>query len=97
MENEKLKLLLNKVVEFNNPKANDGKGRHFKAFLYKNRMGEYYLKVVEVLMLAENQIAGINTEIYEMQGECNHTNENGDSSLRTLHPFKNCTICGSVI
>jgi len=50
MENEKLKLLLNKVVEYNNPKANDGKGRHFKAFLYKNRMGEYYFKVVETLI-----------------------------------------------
>lgn len=50
MENEKLKLLLNKVVEYNNPKDNKGKGKHFKAFLYKNRMGEYYFKVVEVLI-----------------------------------------------
>ena len=50
MENEKLKLLLNKVVEYNNPKANSGKGRHFKAFLYKNKRGEFYFKVVETLI-----------------------------------------------
>jgi len=50
MENEKLKLLLNKVVEFNNPKANGGKGRHFKAFLYKNGTDHYYFKVVETLI-----------------------------------------------
>lgn len=49
MENEKLKLLLNKVVEYNNPKANDGKGKHFKAFLYKDYQG-YYFKVVETLI-----------------------------------------------
>ena len=48
MKNEKLKLLLNKVVEYNNPKANGGKGCHFKAFLYKNNHG-YYFKVVEVI------------------------------------------------
>ncbi len=50
MKNEKLKLLLNKVVEYNNPKANDGKGRHFKAFLYKDGMNRYYFKVVETLV-----------------------------------------------
>jgi len=50
MENEKLKLMLNKVVEYNNPKSNDGKGRHFKAFLYKNKRGEFYFKVVETLI-----------------------------------------------
>lgn len=45
---EKLKLLLNKVVEYNDPKAYSGKGCHFKAFLYKNTNG-YYFKVVEVV------------------------------------------------
>lgn len=49
MENEKLKLLLNKVVEYNNPKANKGKGKHFKAFLYKNRMSEYYFKIKKTI------------------------------------------------
>jgi len=48
MKNEKLKLLLNKVVEYNDPKAYKGKGCHFKAFLYKNYSG-YYFKVVEVM------------------------------------------------
>jgi len=48
MENEKLKLLLNKVVEYNDPKAYGGKGCHFKAFLYKRNSG-YYFKVVEVV------------------------------------------------
>lgn len=50
MKNEKLKLLLNKVVEYNNPKANKGKGKHFKAFLYKNKRDEFYFKVVETLI-----------------------------------------------
>ncbi len=45
---EKLELMLNKVVEFNDPKAYKGKGCHFKAFLYKNASG-YYFKVVEVM------------------------------------------------
>lgn len=45
---EKLELMLNKVVEYNNPKANKGKGSHFKAFLYKNASG-YYFKVVEIV------------------------------------------------
>lgn len=49
MKDEKLKLMLNKVVEYNNPKANKGKGSHFKAFLYKNYVGYYYFKVVEVV------------------------------------------------
>jgi hypothetical protein len=46
MKNEKLELLLNKVVEYNNPAAYDGKGCNFKGFLYKNSQG-YYIKVVE--------------------------------------------------
>ena len=48
MKDEKLKLMLNKVVEYNDPKANKGKGSHFKAFLYKNNTG-YYFKVVEIV------------------------------------------------
>jgi len=48
MKNEKLKLMLNKVVEYNDPKANKGKGSHFKAFLYKNNTGHYF-KVVEIV------------------------------------------------
>jgi len=48
MKDEKLKLLLNKVVEYNDPKAYGGNGCHFKAFLYKNHSG-YYFKVVEVI------------------------------------------------
>jgi len=49
MKNEKLELLLNKVVEYNDPKAYSGKGCHFKAFLYKYPNGDYYFKVVEVM------------------------------------------------
>ena len=48
MKNEKLKLLLNKMVEYNDPKAYGGNGCHFKAFLYKKTSG-YYFKVVEVM------------------------------------------------
>lgn len=48
MKNEKLELMLNKMVEYNNPKANSGKGHNFKAFLYKNHLG-YYFKVVEII------------------------------------------------
>jgi len=48
MKNEKLKLMLNKVVEFNDPKAYEGKGCNFKAFLYKDNSG-YYFKVVEIM------------------------------------------------
>lgn len=44
MKSEKLDLMLNKVVEYNNAK----KKSHFKAFLYKNQNG-YYFKVIEVL------------------------------------------------
>jgi len=47
MKNEKLKLMLNKVVEYNNPKAHGGRGHNFKAFLYKDNRG-YYFKVVEI-------------------------------------------------
>ena len=71
MENEKLKLLLNKVVEYNNPKANDGKGRHFKAFLYKNKMGEYYFKVVETLIDFSINFDDI---IYLNEGDENYLN-----------------------
>ena len=46
MKNEKLELLLNKVVEYNNPEAYGGKGCNFKGFLYKNNQG-YYIKVIE--------------------------------------------------
>lgn len=48
MKNEKLKSLLNKVVEYNDPNAYGGNGCHFKAFLYKKTSG-YYFKVVEVI------------------------------------------------
>jgi len=44
MKNEKLDLMLNKVVEYDNPKAD-----HFKAFLYKNKNGDYYFKIIEIL------------------------------------------------
>jgi uncharacterized FlaG/YvyC family protein len=43
MKNEKLELLLNKVVEFNKPDA-----VNFKGFLYKDSKG-YYIKVVEAI------------------------------------------------
>lgn len=43
MKDEKLKLMLNKVVEYNDPT-----GSNFKAFLYKNSRG-YYFKVVEII------------------------------------------------
>jgi hypothetical protein len=43
MKNEKLELLLNKVVEFNKPDA-----VNFKGFLYKDSKG-YYIKVVETI------------------------------------------------
>ena len=48
MKNEKLELMLNKVVEYNDPKAYGGNGCHFKAFLYKNNRG-FYFKVIEIL------------------------------------------------
>ena len=44
MKNEKLDLMLNKVVEFNDPQ-----NAHFKAFLYKNNVGVYYFKIIEIL------------------------------------------------
>ncbi len=46
MKNDKLELLLNKVVEYNNPAAYDGKGCNLKGFLYKDSQG-YYIKVIE--------------------------------------------------
>jgi len=50
MKNEKLELLLNKVVEYNDPKAYKGKGCHFKAFLYKYKNKEgHYFKLIEVM------------------------------------------------
>lgn len=42
MESEKLKLLLNKVVEYNKPNA-----AHYRGFLYKSS-GDYFIKVIEV-------------------------------------------------
>ena len=48
MKDEKLKLMLNKVVEYNNPEAHGGRGHNFKAFLYKNYRG-YYFKIVEII------------------------------------------------
>jgi predicted HicB family RNase H-like nuclease len=65
MKNEKLKLMLNKVVEYNNPKAYDGKGCHFKAFLYKIHRG-YYFKVVEIF--AGTDVA-FNDIIYLKEGD----------------------------
>jgi hypothetical protein len=63
MKDEKLKSMLNKVVEYNDPKAYNGKGCNFKAFLYKNNIRGYYFKVVEVLSgtdLAFNDIIYLN-------------------------------------
>jgi len=40
MKSEKLELLINKVVEFNQPEV-----CYYKGFLYKNETG-YYIKVV---------------------------------------------------
>ena len=65
MKNEKLELLLNKVVEYNNPAAYDGKGCNFKGFLYKNSQG-YYIKVVE--HISGTDIA-INDKIYLKTGD----------------------------
>ena len=48
MKDEKLKSMLNKVVEYNDPNAHGGRGHNFKAFLYKNYRG-YYFKVVEII------------------------------------------------
>lgn len=45
MKNEKLELLLNKVVEYNKPEE-----VYCKGFLYKDSRGFYYLKVVEGIM-----------------------------------------------
>lgn len=64
MKKEKLELLLNKVVEYNNPDAYDSNGCNFKAFLYKNKRG-YYFKVVEVMAgtdLAFDDIIPLNDE-----------------------------------
>lgn len=44
MKNEKLELLLNKVVEFNQPDV-----AYYKGFLYKDSRG-YYIKVVEGIL-----------------------------------------------
>jgi hypothetical protein len=65
MKNEKLELLLNKVVEYNNPAAYDGKGCNFKGFLYKNSQG-YYIKVVE--HISGTDIA-VNDKIYLKTGD----------------------------
>ena len=45
MKNEKLELLLNKVVEYNRPDE-----IYVKGFLYKDYSGQYYLKIVETLL-----------------------------------------------
>jgi hypothetical protein len=42
MKTEKLELLLNKVVEYNQPSK-----CRFKGFLYKDRNNQYYIKVIE--------------------------------------------------
>ena len=67
MENEKLELMLNKVVEYNNPKAHGGKGHNFKAFLYKNQSG-YYFKVVEIITGTD---VAFNDIIYLKKGDEN--------------------------
>lgn len=62
MKKEKLELLLNKVVEYNNPEAHNGQGCNFKAFLYKDICG-YYFKIVEVITgtnLSFNDIIHLN-------------------------------------
>jgi len=43
MKNEKLELLLNKVVEYNQSTIS-----HYRGFLYKNGIDGYYIKVVEI-------------------------------------------------
>lgn len=59
----KLELLLNKVVEYNKPDET-----YIKAFLYKDNIKGYYLKVVEILLgsLSFNQI------IYLVDGDENY-------------------------
>jgi len=44
MKNEKLELLLNKVVEYNKPN-----GVNYKGFLYKDYNDNYFIKVVEII------------------------------------------------
>lgn len=48
MKNEKLELLLNKVVEYNQPTTINSNGCHFKGFLYYDWRG-YYIKVIEYI------------------------------------------------
>jgi hypothetical protein len=44
MKNEKLDLLLNKLVEYNQPNK-----CHLKGFLYKDHLGRYFIKVIETI------------------------------------------------
>jgi hypothetical protein len=60
MKNEKLELLLNKVVEYNQLDA-----CHFKGFLYKDSSG-YYIKVLETI--SGTDIA-VNDTLYLKEGE----------------------------
>ena len=60
MKNEKLELLLNKVVEFNKPDA-----VNFKGFLYKDGRG-YYIKVVEHISGTD---VAVNDKLYLKMGE----------------------------
>lgn len=60
MKNEKLELLLNKMVEYNQPDA-----VNFKGFLYKDGNG-YYIKVVEHISGTD---VAINDKLYLKNGE----------------------------
>ncbi len=59
MKNEKLDLLLNKMVEFAQPNDN-----HFKGFLYKDVYG-YYIKVIEPF----ESVFNINEKVYLTNGQ----------------------------
>jgi len=66
MENETLKSMLNKIVEYNNPEVYG----NFKAFLYENTRG-YYFKVVEIISGTGTGIA-FNDIIYLKDGDENY-------------------------
>ena len=53
MENKKLNQLLNKVVEYNEPNVT-----HLKGFLYKDDVGHFYIKIVEVLNDFNYEVGG---------------------------------------
>ena len=63
MKNEKLELLLNKVVEFYQPEA-----KHFKGFLYRSGSKDYYIKVVEVIADPKETML-INDIVYLKSGD----------------------------